>query len=250
MQRKRLLVTLTIAIIVSLPALPAEVIPAMKIVLNTADVPPDSTQDHTGISDGILTEAFRRIGIPMRIVNLPSERALINADEGTDDGNFVRIAEINKFYPNLIQVPEDLLKFEFVVFSKRRNFKPAGWDSLKPYNVGIVRGWKILEENIKGTKSLTEVKDERILFALLDSDKVDMVVHDRVQGLVLLKKLKYRDIHILRPPLAVRNMYLHLNRKHSRLIPMLTEAIRGMKRDGTYDHIVKEVLDAYLQGRR
>ncbi len=216
------------------------------IVLNTADIPPNSTPDHRGISDRVLQEAFRRIGIPMRIVCLPSERALVNADEGADDGNFVRIKEIGAYYPNLVIVPESLVKFEFVVFSKRRDLRVGGWSGLKPYNVGIVRGWKILEANIRGTKSLTEVKDERILFGLLNSDRVDVAVYDRMQGLALLRELGYRGIHAIGSPLAVRDMYLHLNRRNVKLAPLIAGAIRGMKKDGSYRRIVRQVLHAYL----
>lgn len=245
--KKRLVFIVLIALaIVFVLTLPLGINSQTTIVLNTADVPPDSTPDQTGIGDRVVREAFKRIGVTMRIVRLPSERALFNANEGIDDGNYARIKEIGIFCPNLIQVPESLFKFEFVVFSKRLHFKPTGWESLKPYNVGIVRGWKILEANIAGTKSLTKVKDERVLFDLLNSDKVDVIVYDRMQGSVLLKELKYPDIHILKPPLVVRDMYLHLHKKHKDLVSLLTDAIRGMKKDGTYNKIVNQALDAYL----
>ena len=211
------------------------------LVLNTADIPPDSAPDQSGIGDRVVKEAFRRIGVPMRIVHLPSERALINADEGIDDGNYARIKEIGKFYPNLVPVPESVLKFEFVVFTKNLHFKPSGWDSLKPYNIAIVRGWKILEANIAGTKSLMKVRDERLLFDLLHSDRVDAIVYDLSQGVALLRELNYRDIYPLSPPLAVREMYLHLHKKHADVVPRLTHAIRDMKKDGTYTAIIRQV---------
>lgn len=247
MNRKKLFFTLVALIIISPSVLSSEVVPQTTIVLNTADVPPYSTPAHTGISDRVLKEAFRRIGIPMRIVYLPSERALFNANEGIDDGNFARIKEINFFLPNLVVVPESLLKFEFVVFSKYRSFKPDGWESLQPYNIGIVRGWKILEANITGAKSLTKVKNEKLLFSLLASDKADMVVYDRMQGLCLLNNSGYQDIHVLKPPLVVRDMYLHLHNKYSHLVEPLAKTIREIKKDGTYNRIVRQVLNTYLR---
>jgi|GEM_PF-230052 len=238
------LITLSIAFV---PTLSPGVHSQTTIVLNTADILPDSSPDQTGIGDRVIKEAFKRIGVPLRIVRLPSERALINADEGIDDGNYARIKEIGEFCPNLVLVPESVLKFEFVIFTKRLRFKPAGWESLKPYNMGIVRGWKILEANITGTKSLIKAKNERILFGLLNSDRVDAIVYDRLQGLVLLRELKYRDIYLLRPPLVVRDMYLHLHKKHAALVPRLTDAMRGMKKDGTYNKIVRQVLNDYAE---
>ena len=178
----------------------------------------------------------------MKIVQLPSERALVNADEGIDDGNFARVEGLDKQYPNLIQVPEEITRFEFVAFSRGMKFKTEKWDSLKPYNVGIITGWKILEANITGTKSLTKVADEKMLFSLLKQDRADIVVYDRRQGRVVLKKLKMDYINILEPPLAVKSMYPYLNKKHKDLVPKLTETLRAMKKDGTYQKIVDEVL--------
>ncbi len=212
------------------------------IVLNTANDTPNSTPNLTGICDRVLTEAFKRIGVPVRIIRLPSERALINANEGIDDGDFARIEGMNKIYSNLIRVPESITKFEFVAFTKRLNFRINGWDSLKPYNVGIVTGWKILEANLAGAKSVIKVKNSNILFNLLNTEKVDIIVYDRMQGKALLNELKYADIRIMKPPLAVKDMYLYMHKKNKELVPLLTDAIRGMKRDGSYGKIAGEAL--------
>lgn len=212
------------------------------IVLNTANDSPNSTDDHTGICDRIMTEAFRRMGITLKIVNLPSERALINANEGLDDGNFARVEGLDKQYPNLIRVSEEITTFEFVAFSRKAAFKTTGWDSLKPYNVGIITGWKILENNIVGGKSLTKVSDEHQLFKLLLSGKVDLVVYDRMQGRVVLNRLTAGGIRALKPPLAVKGMYPYLHKRHAGLVPKLEHTLRAMKKDGTFKRIAGESL--------
>ncbi|MBT9536988.1 MAG: hypothetical protein IVZ94_02525, partial [Nitrospirae bacterium] len=51
------------------------------IALNTANDAPNSTKNYKGITDLVLKEAFRRIGYDLKIIRLPSERALINANE-------------------------------------------------------------------------------------------------------------------------------------------------------------------------
>jgi len=48
------------------------------------------------------------------------------------------------------------------------------------------------------------------------------------------------DIYHLEPPLASREMYLYLNKKHEHLVEKVAEALRSMKEDGRYDQIVKE----------
>lgn len=218
------------------------------IVLNTANESPNSTKDFKGINDLILKEAFKRIGYDLKIIHLPSERALINANDGVEDGNFARVAGLSSLYPNLIQVPEEITNFEFVVFSKKSGIVIKDWKNLKPFHVGIVTGWKILETNITGAKSLTKVKDGSILFKLLREDRLEIIVYDKRQGLVLLKELAMKDIYIIEPPLAVKGMFVYLHQRHKELAPKLAAAIRGMKKDGTYQKIVNTVLTSVTRG--
>ncbi len=234
-QMKRLLPALLLSVFMM-----SQVYAHPTLVLNTANDPPNSTMDHTGLADRVIKEACARIGLNVEIVKLPSERALINANKGIDDGNFCRVEGIDSIYTNLIRVPEEIIQFRFVAFTKNFNLKTTGWESLKPYHVGIVTGWKILENNIVATKSLTKVKDDTTLFHLLDRDRVDLVVYDMTQGLACSQTLKLQNVAISSPPLAIKGMYLYLNKKHSNLVPLFTEAIRNMKEDGTYNKIAAE----------
>lgn len=103
------------------------------LTINTAASSPYTKPDMTGLADRIISEAFRRTGYEIKIVSLPSERALINANAGIEDGNFIRVAGLNKLYPNLIMVPEKITAHEFVVFTKSAFFEIVGWKSLQPY---------------------------------------------------------------------------------------------------------------------
>lgn len=212
------------------------------LALNTADEAPLSTVNGTGHNDLIIREAFRRIGHQIKILHLPSERALVNANKGIDDGNFVRIAGLEKIYPNLVRVPESITAFEFAAFAKDPSIRIRDWDSLEPYNVGIITGWKILEANIVGTRSLTKVSDPTALFKLLAGDSVDLVVFDRRQGNAFLRNHGLSGIMPLTPLLARQEMYLYLNRSHTALVPKLAEALRKMKRDGTFDRTAGSVI--------
>ncbi len=219
-----------------------------SISLNTANAAPNATENFTGIGDRVLTEAFHRLGIKLKIVRLPSERALLNANDGIDDGNFARVSGLTALYPNLIQVPEPITRFEFVAVSKKLNFRTGGWHSLRPYNVGIITGWKILEKNITGTKSLTKVKNRHQLFNMMIADRVDLIVYDRYQALVLFDELQTTEnVKILEPPLAIRDMYPYLHKKHKKLVPRLADAIRRMKSEGTYEIIVDDVMKPFKE---
>ena len=81
--------------------------------------PPLSKDDQTGFYDQILIEAFRRIGQPMQITHLPTERSITNANLGITDGEFPRISGLDRLYPNLLQVPEKIDDFKFTAFTWR-----------------------------------------------------------------------------------------------------------------------------------
>jgi polar amino acid transport system substrate-binding protein len=212
------------------------------LVLSTFAGPPLSNESRTGYYDLILKEAFRRAGLVIDIVRLPAERSLTNADQGVTDGDFVRIAGLGSIYPNLVQVDEKITDFEFVGFSRNRSIKLSGWKSLEPYDVAIVRGWKILEISIVGARSLVRVKDQKLLFTLLKNDRADVVVYSRFEGYEMIRQLDIRDAVSLEPPLAIREMFLYLNRKHSDLVPVIEKKLREMKLDGSIDLIRSKTL--------
>lgn len=220
----------------------SDAISAGTIVLNTADEYPLSTIDNRGYVDMIISEAFKRLGLVSRIVHLPSERALVNANAGIDDGNFVRIAGLEKSYPDLVMVPEMITEFEFTAFTKDPSIRIRGWSGLKPYRVGIITGWKILEAKVVGTRSLTKAGDPDALFAMLAGDRVDVVVFDRRQGLAVIKRLGIAGVKPLLPALARQDMFLYLNRRHAPLAPKLANVLREMKRDASFERIVNSVM--------
>lgn len=213
------------------------------LVLSTDDVYPRSTPEGTGFEDLILKEAFQRIGVSIKISSLPAERALINVNQGIDDGLFVKIAGVEESYPNLIMVPEKICDYDFAAFTKNPSIQINGWDSLKPYNVGFLRGWKMYEANIKEAKSITKVKDDEALIELLNHDRVDIIAYELLEMKVRSKKMNLTGIITLQPLLAKKDMFCYLNRKHSKLVPGLVQALKDMKADGTYNKIMTSAME-------
>lgn len=218
------------------------------LVLVTAGRPPLASADGTAYFDRVAAEAFKRIGKKVKISPLPAERALLLANAGTADGDLSRIPGLRKFYPNLRAVPVNTLSQNFVAFTRNMEIVLTGWQSLKPYNVGILTGWKILENNITETRSLSKVGSPTQLFMLLKNERVDVVVYEKWQGLQLLKELGLTDVKILEPPLANRKTYMYLNKKHEQLIPQLIIALSEMKKDGSLQRIYDQTLRPLLAG--
>jgi polar amino acid transport system substrate-binding protein len=220
------------------------------LLLTTSMASPLSKDDQTGFYDQILIEAFRRVGQPVRITHLPTERSITNANLGITDGEFPRISGLDRLYPNLLKVPEKIDDFRFTAFTWRPDIQLKDWASCHPYNVAIVRGWKILEANLDDVRSLVKVKNQELLFSLLGKHRTDIAVYSRFEGQEMIKRLGLQSIRVLEPPLATREMFLYLNKRHLALIPAVAKQLRSMKHDGTYDRIFKKTLGPYLRDTR
>lgn len=154
----------------------------------------------------------------------------------------MRIGGLVRLYPNIRRVPEKILDMEFVAFSKKTNIRTPDWKSLRPYDVGIIRGWKIFESNVTGTRSLTRVKNVDQLFELLVNNRAEVILLEKWIGLHIIKSKGLKGINLLGPPLAVRNMFMYLHKRHAAMIPKISAALRDMKSDGTYANIFNKSL--------
>lgn len=184
-------------------------------------------------------EAFRRIGVEFKMVSLPSERSLKAADAGEVDGEGLRVAGLTAQYSNLLQVPERYERTSFVAFAKDATINlDNGWDSLKPYSVAFITGWKMFEANATGARAVTKVDKPEQMFHMLDSGRVDLALYTRTDGVALVRGLGLSSIVPVSPALKDVDMYLYLHKKHQALVPRLARALKDMKADGTYNHIL------------
>jgi polar amino acid transport system substrate-binding protein len=217
------------------------------LVLNTTGLPPLNTRDQRGFLDRVTAEAFSRLGIRLKTVRLPAERGLMNSNAGIEDGEMSRIAGLDKIYPNLVRVPEKIMDWVFVGFSRKPIRIDKGWSSLSPYSVAIIRGWKIYEKHVPAASGLTKVKTPQQLFVLLVRGRVDIILYERWNGMHMVRR-DYPGLRMLRPEFARREMFIYLHKKHRALVPRLTAVLRAMKRDGTYQRIYRQILIQHAQG--
>lgn len=215
------------------------------LVLNDANSAPFTNESGTGLVDIVAGEAFRRAGLKLKLVRLPAERALINANAGIEDGEVSRVAGIEKAYPNLIPVPEKLVDHHFVVFTRNTTLKVASWESLHSMSVGYIRGYKIVERNIpSGTRTIT-ANDAEQLFAMLDKGRVDAIIYRRWEGLALAKKLGIQNVYIVEPSLVEAGIYIYLNKKHADKVPLIATALREIRAEGLFSRACREAFSAF-----
>ncbi|WP_052078417.1 substrate-binding periplasmic protein [Spirochaeta lutea] len=191
----------------------------------------------TGMLDEIILEAFRRVGGRAKVVYNPTEQALYDVNAGIFQGELNRVAGMEKDFPNLVRVPEANMVMDFVAFS-RQALQIRSWEDLRELSIGIVRGWKILEEQTADFPWVILVPTQVELFTMLDKGRIDVALYDYATGYTVLADLGYQGIRHLEPPLATRPMYLYLHRDYRELVQPLADALRAMKADGTYQEMV------------
>lgn len=210
------------------------------LVLSNTTEAPFTTEAGDGFLDLVVGEAFRRTGLRMKLVKLPPERGLINANAGIEDGDLIRIAGLEKNYPNLVRVPEKLLDMHYTAFARQANLTEASWVTLEPFAVGYIKGWKIYEQNLKPNTHITTADDPNQLFVMLDKNRIDIALYERWRGYTLAKQMQLQGVRVVEPPLAVREMFIYLNKRHADKVPAISAALRAIKADGTYSRICRE----------
>ncbi len=222
---------------------------AETLVIETIYKAPLSTPDGKGLVDLITKERFARSGLNVTLQPVPNAQALEQADSGIFDGDIMRIGEaVTKKYQNLLRVPGTFYRFEFMVFTKNRDFKlTEGWNSLKTQRVAIPQGWVLLEDKLteSNTVSVERISSPAQLFSALHRGKVDAIVFERMMGYELLKSLGSKDIVAIEPPLDNKEMFLYLNKKHEALVPKLDDALKSMINDGTIKKLTDDFLSKY-----
>lgn len=230
--------SILLPLVLAVPAAAAD-----KLVISTSVVAPYTTPARTGFLDRLVAAVFREVGVQAEILVYPaaSERSLLNANEGIDDGQALRVAGLEKIYPNLIRVPEPVMMNDFVAMSRKPPFATPDWTALKPYSVTYIIGWKIFESNVPAGVPATPVREAEQMFALLARERVDVALHERWQGLAQARDSGLK-VRVMEPPLVSVPMHMYLHKKHAALVPRVSQALARLKHNGTYQRLAAETL--------
>ncbi len=229
----KLLVFMVMANFVFVPSLHAQEKLTFTSILNSSSAK---------ISEQVIREAYRRLGYDINVVWVPARRALEMANDGQVDGELHRILGIDKRWVNLMRVPNRVNVLEATAFTKSLEFKVAGWNSLKPYSVGVRRGIQFSNANTQGM-SRQVVNTVQGLFEILQYDRIEVVVTSLINGLSELKEIKHSSIKLLKPAIEVYPLYHYLHKKHQDMVPKVNGVLEQMKKEGLIEHIRQQALN-------
>jgi polar amino acid transport system substrate-binding protein len=196
------------------------------------------------ISAVILKYAYRKIGIDLSFKHYPPQRALLESNSGDMDGEIQRVDGLSKEYSNLIQIYPSINYIEAVAFGMDNKIAINGWESLRPYTIGIVRGIVFAEKHTGGME-VQVVNDYKQLMLILQAGRVNIILAPKINGLVEAYRANIPAIN-LQPPLEVIKLFHYLHRKNKNLVPKISEVLRVMEKNGNLkkiqDHVTMTAL--------
>jgi len=184
----------------------------------------------------IVREAYRRIGLSAEADIRPSERGILSANEGDTDGDTMRVAGMEAKYPNLVRVSEPVLMFNTVAFTSGLKFEVKGWESLRPYSLCIVRGFKLGETRTEGMSREMPTTNEAALRMLKAGNCQVAPIGEALW--LLIDQMELGPLRALQPPVESTPLYHYVNVRHAALAPRLAGALAAMRADGTIDRIL------------
>ncbi|MDA9521939.1 ABC transporter substrate-binding protein [Bradyrhizobium sp. CCBAU 11434] len=196
----------------------------------------------------MLRTVYAKLNIKLEFVDVPGKRALALSSAGEVDGEIQRIGTLSRDYPTLLQVTPSINYIEPAVFTTKLHFVVDGWNSIRDYRIGIVRGVGSSEAGTRGMDRVTATTGIENMITMLDADRFDVMVTDLFSGLVAVRKLNLQArIYPLSPQLERIRIFHYLHESHRDLVPKVGQVIAQMEASGELatlrEALVKQVLN-------
>jgi len=193
------------------------------------------------IASKVLQKAYNEAGIEMEPLFLSLEESLKRSNSGETDGELARIEKITQLYPNLRQVPIEIVAVEAISFSKDSSLHIKTWSDLDGHKVTIVKGAKFIEQGTKDIPRKIVLTFEEA-FNALHNNETEIVVVPKLAGLRLSYANKYDNIKPISSALQRLPLYHFVHKKNIHLIPIITPILQKMKKSGEIDYIRQSYL--------
>lgn len=207
----------------------------------------DGIPQVTRVPELLVTEAYRRLNIPIVINGLPNARALKEVDGGWFDGDICRFEQVEKVAPNIVRVPTVVTRVAYVPYVlKGQTANVASVKSIRAsqLRVGYRLGAVLFDVHFEGMK-MERPTSYASLFQMLLLNRIDIAVApagelERIAS-TLPDNMRARVSEIVvPPPFVTQPMYHYLHTKNAALVPQIEASFKAMKADGTFQRLSQE----------
>ncbi len=219
-----------------------------KIVLSSLDWEPyiGASLPNQGFVAEIVREAFKREGYTVEIQFYPWARTVDMAKKGQVNGYFP------EYYAKEIEdyayFSKPFLGGPVVLFKRKADkISYAKLEDLKPYRIGVVRGYVNEEAFDKaGFLKKEEVTEDIGNISKLLNNRIDLFAADKYVGQYLINKNfsdKAKLIDIVEKPLTVQDLYVCFSKQAKdgqKLQKDFNSGLKKIQDDGTIKKILKK----------
>ena len=193
------------------------------------------------ITQSLINEVGKRSKIKISFEILPAKRALLHLKNGKVDGDWVRVDGFGQDIPGLIKIMEPTASHPYTAYSARDDIKIDGWRSLENFKVLYLRGWKVVELNLKPFHNdLVPVDSVESGLKVISLGRADVFVNIPfiVASFLENNMGEFSKVKALHPPLDYLHVHTYLLPQHAALAVRIENALKSMKADGIYDLIM------------
>ena len=199
----------------------------------------------------IYEEAFRRLGIPLSFVVMPTARLTLAADDGEVHGQATRVLAYSESHPDQIRVNESVHEVHLALWFADSNTKvvlPKRIEDLSggKWTVDYRRGVAVCENLIKPLVPPTKLADvttiEQALKKLLSGRtdlycEFDLAIQGELLGPHFKGETGVRSALDLKSALP---LYPYLHKSQASLAPKLGSVLSKMKAEGLIDRYFRD----------
>jgi len=245
-QRRHVL--LIAALLASFPLMPARLRsePIKPLVMATNQA--ESTYEGKW-QRRVYEEAFKRLGVPIEVMLLPTPRMTAMADAGTIDGQFVRVFAYADAHPEQVRVEEPIYQVMFGLWvsnpalnlARLGDLAATGWTGI--YRRGVEQCQNDLSEVLPSDR-LSSVSTPELGLQMLLAGRVDFYCELDSAVLNALYLPEFKNVTSVRPLLMFGEtitLHPYLHKKHAELAGRLAAVLKEMKADGSLERFRSEV---------
>ncbi|QYJ87382.1 transporter substrate-binding domain-containing protein [Shewanella mesophila] len=235
------LVAILVFLIYSLQAVANE----NKVVLACVDYPPyyGKSLENGGPFTEIIVQAYKKVGYEVKLRIVPWARGLKEAKEGTVDGIFT--AWYRKDRERWFVFSEPLPPNEIVFYKRKEdNIKFNSFEDLKPYTVGVVRGYLNPPGFKEANLRTLEVTTDKQNLVILARNRIDLALTDKALGQYIIRTEipeHANNLEWIDPPVEVVKQYLMISKQtknFQKKVEAFNSGLKILSESGEMDKIL------------
>jgi len=200
-----------------------------------------SESDQLAVVAALMKEAYKRLGIELRLRELPMRRRLLLADNGTLDGDLARVASVQQEATQLLRVNVPIYQFALKAYRLRR----AGTDcpasitmaELNRFRVGLLRGHHAAEEAVAPTAQVP-VNSYDEAARQLQRGKIEYALAPPLAFEGALRRAGVTGFCAMSTDTETHALYHMLHRRHAALAARLEQVLGQMQQSGEMSAIL------------